>query len=152
MTKVSVRGQALWELTDLEKKQFSAWAWAALNKASFDTGILGYPRCALLITETDHVLSYLPVQTVLMAEAFIPNPDSSNKEKAVSLGRIDDALMECARGSLIGDVYMYTQWHGKADEQAWIDRLEGHGWEEITNVRLFKKRTGVAVSALSDTK
>lgn len=150
MKKITARGTSLGDLTIEERKQFLRWAWDARNYASFDTGIFGYPRVVMLHAESDRKLAYLPVQTVLMAEAFIPDPESTNKEKAVSLGKFDEILLSLARQTFMGDVYMYSPWHEQEDEQAWLDRLMAHGWEEIPHVRLFKKRSGVQVQGIPE--
>lgn len=125
-----------------EVRQFIDWAKVARERTSFDQNIIGYPRCAMLITE-DHKgpLAYLPTQTVLMAECFIPRPESSNRQKAASLGMFDDSLMEIAKGMKVGDVYCYVP----LTEHDYAEKIQRHGWMEIPDVRLFKKASGVQI-------
>jgi hypothetical protein len=142
MTRINVRGFNLGELSEEQKREFIQWAGLARSRTTFDSNIIGYPRCAMLIAESSKgATAYLPVQTTLMAELFLPNPDSTNREKALSLGRFDDALIEIAKSMNIGDVYCYVP-DGEAD---YAEKIQSHGWEEIPNVRLFKKRSGVEV-------
>lgn len=96
----------------------------------------------MLITEDDKgPLSYLLCQTVLMAEVFIPRPDSRSSQKAASLGLFDDALGKLGRGMDVGDVYCYVP----LSEWDYAEKIQRHGWQEIGDVRLFKKPTGAKV-------
>jgi hypothetical protein len=144
MTKINVRGLHLGELSLDQQKEFVSWAWQARQRTTFDANIFGYPRIAMLIAENNKgATAYLPVQTTLMAESFIPNPDSTNREKALSLGRFDAALIDIAKSMNVGDVYCYVP-DGEAD---YAEKIQSHGWEEVPNVRLFKKRTGVKITS-----
>jgi|SRR6185437_17012886 len=143
---ISVRGQALGKLTPEEVQQFIDWAQEAQKRTSFDAQIIGHPRCAMLITEDrEGPLAYLPCQTVLMAEVFIPRPESTNHRKAASLGLFDDALMKIARSMEVGDVYCYVP----NTEGDYAEKIQRHGWVEVEDVRLFKKSTGVTVNGRS---
>lgn len=136
------RGQSLDKLTQEEVQEFVAWAKEAQKRTSFDLNIIGYPRCAMLMTENGRgTLAYLPVQTVLMAECFVPRPDSTDHERAASLGKFDDALQALARKMSIGDVYCFIP----ETEADYAEKVQNHGWKEVKDVRLFKKPTGVIV-------
>lgn len=140
---ILARGQSLDKLSAEEVQEFIAWAKEAQKRTSFDVGIIGYPRCAMLMTENDKGrLAYLPVQTVLMAECFMPKPESTNKERAASLGLFDKALGKIGKGMGVGDVYCYIPF----SESDYAFKVMRHGWKEIENVRLFKKPTGVSVA------
>jgi|SRR6185312_126648 len=143
---IKVRGQALGKLEPEEVKQFIEWAQEAQKRTSFDAEIIGHPLCSMLITEKDdEKLAYLPIQTVLMAEVFVPKPDATNTEKAASLGLFDMYLRKLATALEIGDVYCYvplTEWD-------YAEKIQRHGWVEIGDVRLFKKPTGVTVNGRS---
>ena len=140
---ISVRGQSLGKMSPEEVQQFIAWAQEAQKRTSFDPQIIGYPRCAMLITEdAKGPLAYLPCQTVLMAEVFVPRPESTNRQKAASLGLFDDSLAKIAKGMNVGDVYCYVP----LSEWDYAEKIQNHGWVEIGDVRLFKKPTGVSLN------
>lgn len=124
------------EVTPAEQKQFSLWAWGARARTTFDVDIIGHPRAAMLITEDEQgPTSYLPVQTVLMAEVFIPRPEMSNRHIALSIGRLDSALVELGKSLNIADVYCYVP----GSEIDYAVKIQRHGWVEVPNVHLFKK-------------
>lgn len=91
-------------------------------------------------------LAYLPVQTVLMAECFIPMPAATNRQKAASLGLFDRTLRTIATDMKIGDVYTFIP----TAEEDYIKKVIHHKWREIPEVRLFKKSTGVSVAEPKD--
>jgi hypothetical protein len=139
---ILVRGQSLGRMSASEVKQFIDWAKEAQNRTTFDLSIIGYPRCAMLITEdAKGPLAYLPVQTTIMAECFIPRPDSTNMQRAASLGKIDDSLVKIAKQMNVGDVYTFIP----DSEPDYANKVQRHGWVEIPWVRLFKKHTGVTL-------
>lgn len=139
---ILVRGQSLGRMTPDEVKKFIEWAHAAQNRTSFDLQIIGYPRCAMLITEdAKGPLAFLACQTSIMAEVFIPRPESTNRERAASLGKFDHSLMRIAKEMNVGDVYCFIP-DSEVDYQ---EKVLRHGWKEVKNVRLFKKSTGVSV-------
>jgi hypothetical protein len=86
-------------------------------------------------------LAYLPCQTVVMAECFVPKPKSTSLQRAASLGAFDKSLMRIARSIEVGEVYAYVPFA----ESDYAYKIMHHGWKEIENVRLFKKPTGVKV-------
>lgn len=137
---ILVRGESLGKMTETEVQEFIGWARDA--RSTFDSNIIGYPRCAMLISEKEEgALAYMPCQTVIMAEAFIPKPDASAQQKARSLLLFDKTMGCIARSMDVGDVYAYTP----VGEAEWASQMIHHGWKEIENVRLFKKPTGVKV-------
>lgn len=139
---ILVRGQALGKMSPGEVKEFISWTHGVLMQNGFDPNIIGYPRCAMLMTENgEGNLAYLPCQTVLMAEGFVPKPESTNRQRAASLGLFDKSLARIARSMNIGDVYTYVPFA----ESDYAFKIMHHGWREIENVRLFKKPTGVKV-------
>lgn len=139
---ILARGQSLGRMTASEIKQFIEWAKEAQERTTFDLSIIGYPRCAMLITEdAKGPLAYLPVQTTIMAECFIPRPESTNRARAASLGRFDESLMKIARHMNVGDVYAFIP----ESEWDYANKVQRHGWVEIPRVRLFKKHTGVTL-------
>jgi hypothetical protein len=139
---ILARGQSLGRMTPQEVKQFIEWAKVAQERTTFDLSIIGYPRCAMLITEdAKGPLAYLPIQTTVMAEVFIPRPDSTNRQRAASLGKFDESLMRIAKQMNVGDVYTFIP----SSEPDYANKVQRHGWVEIPFVRLFKKYTGVAL-------
>lgn len=139
---ILARGQSLGRMTPEEVKQFIAWAKAAQERTTFNLSIIGYPRCAMLITENAKgPLAYLPLQMTIMAECFIPRPESTNRQRAASLGKFDDSLMKIARQLNVGDVYTFIP----DSEPDYAEKVQQHGWVEIPKVRLFKKYTGVTL-------
>ena len=133
---------ALWELTAAEQRLFIAWVKEAFKRTSFDLMIFTYPRVAMLIADQgDDPLAFLPVQVALTAECFIPRPGATNKEKALALWRFDEALRDLARNMNIGDIYCWVP----VGEEAYMDKIQDHGWEEIENVRLFKRKSGIKI-------
>lgn len=139
---ILVRGQSLGKMTASEVKEFIAWSKEAQERTTFDLSIIGYPRAAMLITEdANGPLAFLPVQTTIMAEVFIPRPESTNRERAASLGKFDDSLMKIARQMNVGDVYTFIP----QSEPDYANKVQRHGWVEIPWVRLFKKHTGVTL-------
>lgn len=139
---ILVRGEMVKTLKPDEIKKFIDWATAARSRTTFDPTIIGYPRTAVLITENMHgTLAFLACQTTIMAEVFIPRPESTNRERAASLGKFDKTLMKIAEGMNVGDVYCFIP-DSEVDYQ---EKVMRHGWKEVPNVRLFKKSTGVSV-------
>jgi hypothetical protein len=139
---ILVRGQALGKMSQDEVKEFIAWTKTAPPRNLFDPNIIGYPRCAMLMTENgEGNLAYLPCQTVLMAEGFVPKPGSTNRQRAASLGLFDKSLGRIAKSMSVGEVYTYVPFA----ESDYAFKIMRHGWKEIENVRLFKKPTGVKV-------
>lgn len=138
----TIRGQALGKMQPEEVQQFISWTQATWERGNFDINIIGYPRCAMLITSNSAGTSaYLPCQTVIMAECFIPKPGASKREKVESLKKFDEGLLEIAKNMNVGDVYLYVP----TAEVDYANQLERKGWQEIEGVRLFKKPTGVKV-------
>lgn len=141
-----VNGKALGEMSAEEVKQFVEWTQAAATTTSFPAEIIGYPRCAMLITENKHGnQAYAPVQTVLTFECFVPNPTATNLNRAASLGLMDKALVQIAQSANIGQIMCWVPWQ----LEDYAEKIQRHGWEEIKGVRLFRKATGVSVNPLS---
>jgi hypothetical protein len=137
---LTVRGESLGNLKPEEVQQFIAWACEARKRTTFDAAIVGHPRSAMLLAEKGRkMLAYLLCQTVIMAEAFIPRPEATSRQRAASLGQFDKSLARIARSMNVGDVYAYVP-SGEAD---YIAKVQKHGWIEIPGVRLFKKSTGI---------
>jgi hypothetical protein len=137
MKKLSIRGEAIGTLTEAEQREFIDWAIHARSRMSFDPQIVGHRRASMLVAEGT---AYLLTQMAIMAEAFIPRPDATNREKALALGRFNEALLDIAKAIKVDDIYCYVP-VGEAD---YADKLQRHGWEERPNVRLFKRRTGIS--------
>ncbi len=126
------------ELPEEQQKEFADWAWRARSRTTFDPAILGHARAVMFMARNSgKVAAYLPTQTVLMAEAFIPRPGLSPLATAAALGSLDNALVRAARSTGIEHVYCYLP-EGEVD---YANKIESHGWEEIEAVRLFRKRT-----------
>ena len=141
---LTVRGQSLGNLKPEEVQQFIAWAKDAQKRTTFDLGIVGYPRCAMLMAGNGRgALAYLLCQTVIVAEVFIPRPESTQRERAACLGLFDKSLARIAKSMNIGDVYAFIP----CAEEDYIHKVQKHGWSEIPSVRLFKKSTGVSVDS-----
>lgn len=135
MKKISTRIVAMPEITEEERNEFANWAWQARSRTTFDLNIIGHPRAVMFIAENGTRTAYLPVQTVLMAECFIPKPGADNREKAHCLGMFDRALLQAAEKIDVADVYTYIP----DIELPYISKVQHHGWKEVPNVRLFKK-------------
>jgi hypothetical protein len=145
--KIIVKGVTIADITPEETQFFIDWTKKAFERTSFDLFIFSYPRIAMFIAEKDgEPLAFLPVQTAIMAECFIPKPDATNKEKAAALGRFDEALMDAGRAMGIGDVYCWVP----LQEEDYAEKIQRHGWMEVPGVRLFKKRTGVSIKPISE--
>lgn len=139
---ITVRGESIGKMKPEEIKKFIDWATQAQSRTTFDPGIIGYPRTAVLITEDEKgLLAFLACQTTIMAEVFIPRPDSDDRKRAASLGKFDKSIMEIAKQMDVGDVYCFVP----KTEQDYAKKIERHGWKEVEEVRLFKKSTGVSV-------
>jgi hypothetical protein len=137
-----LHGKGHGQLTQEQVREFIEWAKAAQKRTGFDVGIIGYPKCFMLYTEEDGERSaYLPCQTVLMAEVFIPNPGASTRDKVKSLKAFDKAMQDISRKARYGDVYLYVP----REEIDYARQLARNGWQEVEDVRLFKKPTGVTV-------
>jgi hypothetical protein len=137
-----LHGKGHGQLTPEQVREFIEWAKAAQERTGFDVGIIGYPKCFMLYTEEeDKRCAYLPCQTVLMAEVFIPNPESSTRDKVKSLKAFDKAMQDISRQARYGDVYLYVP----REEIDYARQLARNGWQEVEDVRLFKKPTGVTV-------
>ncbi len=139
---ILVRGEMVKTMTSDEVKKFIDWATEARERTTFDPGIIGYPRTAVLITEdAKGPLAFLACQTTIMAEVFIPRPNSTERERAASLGKFDKSIMKIAADMKVGDVYCFVP----ETEQDYVEKIQQHGWKEVPTVRLFKKYTGVSV-------
>jgi hypothetical protein len=138
---ILIRGEMIKTMTPDEVKKFIDWATQARTRATFDPSIIGYPRTAVLITEdAEGPLAFLACQTTIMAEIFIPRPDSDNRERAASLGKFDEAITKIAKEMNVGDIYCFVP----ETEQDYAGKVQRHGWKEIEGVRLFKKSTGIS--------
>lgn len=136
MKKVTTRLMLVSEMSEEAQQEFISWAWDARFRTTFQSKIIGHPRTVMFSAEKDGATTaYLPTQTVLMAEAFIPDPESSEALKAISLGRLDQALVAAAKNTGIGDVYCYIP----ASEPDYMSKVERHGWKEVKDVKLFRK-------------
>jgi len=139
---IIVRGESINKMKPEEIKKFIDWATQARERTTFDPGIIGYPRTAVLITEDEKgPLAFLACQTTIMAEVFIPRPDSDNRERAASLGKFNDSIMKIAKQMNVGDVYCFIP----ETEKDYAEKVQRHGWKEVPTVRLFKKSTGVSL-------
>lgn len=139
---ITVRGESIGKMKPEEIKKFIDWATEARERTTFDPGIIGYPRTAVLITEdAKGPLAFLACQTTIMAEVFIPRPESSDRERAASLGKFDKTIVKIAEQMNVGDIYCFVP----ETEQDYAKKVERHGWKEVPGVRLFKKSTGVSV-------
>ena len=124
------------EMEPEEQIEFADWAWKARGRTTFDSRVIGYPRTVMFIAERDTgKMGYLPVQTTLMAEVFIPIPGASKKAIAAMLGRFDEALIDAAKATKVGDVYCYIP----DTESEYATKVMRHGWKEVPDVRLFRK-------------
>lgn len=124
------------EMSPEQQKEFADWAWRARGRTTFDAGMLGHPRAAMFIARNSGAeAAYLPVETVLMAESFIPRPGISNLAIAAALGCFDKALLHAASMTGIGNIYCYVP-EGEID---YANKIERHGWVEVPAVRLFRK-------------
>jgi hypothetical protein len=125
------------ELPEDQQKEFVDWAWRARSRTTFDPAIIGHARAVMFMAcNSGELAAYLPAQTVLMAEAFIPRPGLSPLATAAALGCFDKALSRAARATGIGHVYCYLP----EAEIDYANRIEAHGWDEVEAVRLFRKR------------
>lgn len=98
-------------------------------------GILKYKSTAICIAEdADGPTGFIPVQSVLMAESFIPKPGMSNLNLALCLWKLDEMLRNLASAVQHSEIYMFTA------EEDYADKIQKHGWVEVKNVRLFKKK------------
>jgi hypothetical protein len=124
------------EMTEPEQTQFIDWAWTARDRTTFDSNVIGHPRTTMFICEDRGIpIAYLPTQTVLMAEAFIPRPGMEKRMIAAALGRFDEALYRAARTTGIGDIYCYVP----TTESDYAGKVMRHGWVEVPEVRLFRQ-------------
>lgn len=135
MKKVTTRLMLVSEMSEEAQQEFISWAWESRVTTAFESKILGHPRAVMFSAETDHTTAYLPTQTVLMAEVFIPDPKASAAIRAISLGRLDEALIRAAKQTGIGDVYCYIP----TCEPDYSRKVQRHGWKEVQEVRLFRK-------------
>lgn len=139
---ILVRGEMVKTLRPEEVEKFIDWAMAARSRTTFDPSIIDYPRTAVLVTEDARgALAFLACQTTIMAEVFIPRPESTNRERAASLGKFDKSLMRIAKGMNVGDVYCFIP----DSEKDYQEKVQRHGWKEVPDVKLFKKSTGISV-------
>lgn len=138
---IIVRGESIGKMKPEEVKKFIDWATEARERTTFDPSIIGYPRTAVLITEDEKgPLAFLACQTTIMAEVFIPRPDSDDRKRAASLGKFDKSIMKIAEQMNVGDVYCFIP----ETEGDYAKKVQRHGWKEVSKVRLFKKSTGVS--------
>lgn len=132
MKRLRSKVVAMGELPEEKRHEFATWAWSARSRTSFDLEIIGHPRAVMFMAEG---AAYLPVHTVLMAESFIPKPGSDNRTKAYSLGVFDRMLQAAAKKLDIKSIFCFVP----DIELDYIEKVQRHGWQEIPNVRLFKK-------------
>lgn len=138
---ILVRGEMVKTMKPEEVKKFIDWATTARSRTTFDPSIVSYPRTAILLTENaEGTLAFLACQTTIMAEVFIPKPESTNRQRAASLGKFDKTLIQIAEKMNVGDIYCFIP----DTEVDYQEKVTRHGWREVPNVRLFKKSTGIA--------
>lgn len=102
----------------------------------FDMDVLSYPRTVMVkASDGEEPLVYMPLQAVLMYDSLAPKPGITPRQEAVCLKKIVDAVDEAARVTGFAETWFIC----KDDRVA--DIAVRHGFQEIKNVRVLKKKT-----------
>ena len=119
-----------------DQKDFIRWAYLMREKTQFQPEVLRHPRMCMTRAMMDGKPSlYIPVQPVLMFDVLTPDPALSNRERAISMARIGQLL----ETSIMPDTGMYDAYFYTNDDTE-AEVCAKHGWEEVKNVRLMRKR------------
>ena len=119
-----------------EAKDFINWAYLMRLKTKFTPEVLRHPRMCMTRASYDGKPGlYIPVQPVLMMDALTPDPSLSAMQRAIGMYRIGELLEH----SIMPNTGIWDAYATVTDD-AEADSMAKHGWQEIKDVRLMRKR------------
>jgi hypothetical protein len=134
MNKTTAQLMPLSAMPPEDVQRFTAWMWEARQFTKFDPDVLTYPRITMAKTNKgDETTSYVPVQPVLMLESFAPSPATNAGDKAAALYAVQELLVKTMKDSGMAETYFLA-------ESSLAEFAVNHGWEEITDVRVLRRK------------
>lgn len=136
MTKVTADIRALCLMAEQDVFNFIKWVWKLRWKTQFDPIVLTHPRMTMCTARDadGNPLVYLPLQSALMFDCLAPKPGLTNRMKSYCLWQIGQMAEQVMKDTGNCDAYFYTN-----DDDLAVS-CSKHGWEEVKNVRLMRKR------------
>jgi len=134
MNKTTAELIPLSAMSQEDATRFTGWMWEARQFTKFDPDVLTYPRIVMAKTSKgEEVTSYVPVMPVLMVESFAPAPTTNVGDKAAALFEIGELLTKTMQDSGMAESYFLA-------EDSLAEFAVHHGWEEITGVRVLRRK------------
>ena len=134
MNKTTAELIPLSAMSQEDATRFTGWMWEARQFTKFDPDVLTYPRIVMAKTSKgEEVTSYVPVQPVLMLESFAPSLSANVGDKAAALFEIGELLTKTMQDSGMAESYFLA-------EDSLAEFAVHHGWEEITGVRVLRRK------------
>ena len=128
----------LFQVSVDEAKQFIAWVKALKDKTRFEPEVMSHPRmCLATASDETGALLHLPFRTVIMFDCLAPKPGINKRTLAYCLWKIGELAEKAARQT--GNLDMFAT--VSDDDEA--DSMIKHGWTEVRNTRLLRKRLSV---------
>lgn len=136
MKKITAEVLPVGSLSDKDKEQFTEWMWNGMPLNMFDPTMLGYPRTVVCKAKADddENLLFVPLQPVLMYDAIAAKPGITERQEALALWRIGEAVDQAAKDAKYREVYFFCR-----DDRV-SDICAKHGFEEVKNVRLLRRK------------
>jgi hypothetical protein len=144
------------DLTIDDAEKYVEWAFRVKEKTNFDPTILYYPRTVLCRAKADdEPIVYLPLQPILMFESLAPEKNVTERQLALALWKINEAVDKMGLAAGFKESYFLT-----GDERE-ANVCSLHGWTIILHdperkIWMLKHRIGLAPeiegSSLSETK
>lgn len=126
-------------MTEGDARDFCEYVWSMKPLNLFDREVLTYPRTVMLRAKNEEGNQlFIPLQSVLMYDSIAPRPGLSPMAEARALSKIGEVVDQAAQDSGVAEVYFFCR-----DDRV-ADLCSRHGYEEIRNVRVLKKKISPA--------
>jgi hypothetical protein len=139
MKRIEAEMMPISAMNEQDVKDFMEYVWQMRHLNMFDKDVIGYPRTVMLRAKSeDGNELFIPLQSVLMYDAIAPKPGLSPWHEALALARIGQVVDQAARDTGTGEVWFVCR-----DERV-ADLCAKHGYEELHNVRVLRKKVSPA--------
>lgn len=138
MKKVAAEVMPISDFTIEDMTKFINWAYLMREKTHFgrDMSVMNHPRlCMTKATMDGEPALFIPLQPVLMFDVLTPDPNLTDRQRAICMWRIGELL----ESQIMPDSGMYDAFFYTNDEQE-VETCSRHGWTELKGVHLMRKR------------
>ena len=109
-----------------DAQTFTKWVFDVRHKVSFDMDTLGYPRsCMTRAKQGDEMVMMIPIQPVLMFESMVRKPGLTDRQAAMAMFKIGEAVERAMVDTLHREAYFLTN-----DERE-AETCSRHGWTKV---------------------